>query len=190
MPISITPSHSLVEKNYALISSAISASVYSYLASKSSKTLRQDEIEDVCSESMYKVIAKASTFSAQKASLKTWVSSIAVHTLLDAIDAKKTWNKNFVQSDQNYDPESTSVSEPSYDMVSTVTPEDMMIASETLKKIDEFTADSSDIEKVILEMTQKGFKPKEIAEVLEKSAGSVYVTKCKLLSRLSEALAA
>lgn len=182
----IATRNAFVEKNYALISSTIRASVYSYLAAKGSKTLRSDEIEDVCSDSMEKVLNRADTYSAEKSSISTWVSTIAVRTLLDALDAKKVRLNRFVRSDDGWETNS----QVSYENPTYVNAEEIMIAQQTLEAIDEFKSTLSTNDKVVLDMTERGFKPKEIAEALGKKPSSVYVAKCHILDSLKSTLAA
>jgi len=182
----IAARNQFLEKNFNVINSSIRAAVYSYLASKGSKTLRSDEIEDVCSDTMVKVVKKADSYSTSKGAISTWVSSIAVRTLLDAIDAKDRRNDKFVRADEGWEDET----QKTYEMITKVTAEDHMIAEQTQQQIEDFTSTLSESDKVILEMTEDGYKPKEIAKELNKTPGSIYVAKCKLLSNLETALAA
>ena len=129
-------------------------------------TLRDEEVEDICSETMMKAFRSFESFDVSKGNITTWLFKIAINTAKDHfLDQKKLPSSTMTMNSVS-DEEKEAGYEPDIADPDTKSPIDMILEEEREEKKNENIEKLEGLEKEILLMRDRGDRYKDIAERL------------------------
>ena len=128
--------------------------------------LRDEEVEDICSEAMMKAFRSFKCYDSRKGTMTTWLFRIAVNTAKDYFDDKKKQPSATASILQPGDEDNSEGYESDVVDTDTKTPIEVILEEETQAKKDANIDKLNEVDKYIVLMRDTGKQYKEIAAEL------------------------
>ena len=163
----------LVEENYSLINGVATCKIKDLIKKMGLGFLYREDIEDVVSKVFEKILLHGDLFDPSKAKLSTWVSTISHNSLIEYL---RTYRIHEPLAWENEDGDEIECVE----VTDYTSAEDVTIARETERFINDYAERRGGIDALILIKTAAGYSVKEISKDLDMTPNAVSVRLFKM----------
>ncbi|MCQ2146901.1 MAG: sigma-70 family RNA polymerase sigma factor [Bacteroidales bacterium] len=173
----------IASTQFEAMKAAAFATINAYVKHEGIKWFDEYHKGSVFSDAYTKLLNKGELFDPNKASFLTWFKRVTLFALIDYIRGQRPWEPLFWENEEGdlYEREELSFG---------ITPEMEMIGRESEDAYVRCMDSRGQLEKELMDLSRKGYSPKEIAELYGMTPTAVSMRLFKSRAELKGALAA